>query len=336
MWKSTLWIGRGTDDAAYASNGVRTSFVRTDQDQFACQNDITLPLGKALFAAESLKQRLAASQALSQTERTINSLLAGWSAAANAHRWQVNMRHDNISQTGAKKTGTAAYGYQITDAFQANASLGTAYKAPLMNDLYFPDTLFVGNGNPNLKPELARNREASLHYETTRDHASATYFNNQITNLIQWSEAPIAGSYFYVPQNLAAAKISGWTLAYKGTYGPLMLRSSVHLQNPRDTETGLLLTQRARQRATVGADYTTGAWTLGGEMTASGERYSDSANLQHLGGYALTNLNVLYCLDRDLSLFARINNLFDKKYELVTDYGVPGLNALVGIRYQPK
>jgi vitamin B12 transporter len=336
MWKSTIRMGRGTDDASYASNGVQTSFVRTDQDQVAWQNDIKLPLGNALLAAEWLKQRLSASQAFSQMERSINSVLGGWSAAAGAHRWQVNARHDDISQTGAKNTGSLAYGYQITDAVRANASMGTAYKAPSMNDLYFPNTPFVGRGNPNLKPELARNREVSLHYETARDHASVTYFNNRITDLIQWSEAPPAGSYFYVPQNVAAAKITGWTLAYKGSFGPLALRSSLDLQDPRDTGTGLLLARRARQRASVGADYITGVWTLGGELSANGERYSDSANLQRMGGYTLANLSVLYRLDRDVSLFGRINNLFDKKYELVTDYGVPGINALVGIRYQPK
>ena len=41
-------------------------------------------------------------------------------------------------------------------------------------------------------------------------------------------------------------------------------------------------------------------------------------------------------MDRNVSLFARINNLFDKKYEYVSDFATPGVNALVGIRYQPR
>ena len=31
-----------------------------------------------------------------------------------------------------------------------------------------------------------------------------------------------------------------------------------------------------------------------------------------------------------------LNNVFDKQYELVRYYGTSGLNALVGLRYQPK
>lgn len=334
-WKSTVRFGRGTDDAKYLTNGTLSSSARTTQDQFSWQNDITLALGKALIAGEWLNQKVTSSSSYSASERTIKSLLTGWNAAADSHRWQVNLRRDDITQTGGKTTGSFGYGYQINNALRANVSYGTAFKAPSMNDLYFPNTAFVGRGNPDLKPESARNREASLHYETARHDASVTYFDNRIQDLIQWSETP-AGSYFYVPQNVASAQITGWTMAYKGSYGPLMVRASVDLQDPRDKSTGKLLARRSREHATLGAEYTAGKWTLGGELVSSGKRYSDTANTERMGGYTLTNLNATYRIDRDLSLFARVNNLFDKEYELVNDYGVAGVNALVGIRYNPR
>jgi len=334
-WQSTARFGRGTDDAAYVVNGVETSFVRTDQDQFSWQNDINLPLGKALLAAEWLNQKLSASENYTKTERTTKSFLAGWNASVESHRWQLNLRHDDISQTGKKNTGTAAYGYQFNDSLRAGVSYGTAYKAPSMNDLFFPNTPFVGSGNPNLKPEFARNKEASLHYDTARHQALITYFDNRIDNLIQWSETPI-GSYFYVPQNVASARINGWSLAYKGNFGALSLRAGIDLQDPRDVQTGLQLARRARKHASVGADYVIEAWTLGGEIVSSSERYSDAENKQRMGGYTLTNLSASYRIDRDWSLFSRVNNLFDKKYELVSDYATAGVNFLVGLRYQSR
>ena len=75
---------------------------------------------------------------------------------------------------------------------------------------------------------------------------------------------------------------------------------------------------------------------LGSEMVSSGERFSDAANDERMGGYTLFNVSANYRVDRNVSLFARINNLFDKKYEYVNDFATPGINALVGIRYQPK
>ncbi|WP_170285855.1 TonB-dependent receptor domain-containing protein [Propionivibrio limicola] len=334
-WQSTVRLGRGTDDAFYYVDGVKASSVRTDQDQFSWQNDIALPLGKALLAAEWLRQDVEATQQYDKTERTIKSLLAGWGASAGNHRWQFNARHDDISQTGSKTTGSAAYGYQISDAFRAHASYGTAYKAPSMNDLYYPYMPYMGQGNPDLKPEYAHNREFALHYEAGPHAASVTYFHNRIDDLIQWEETP-AGSWFYVPQNVSSARITGWSLAYKGSFGPLSLRAAIDLQDPRNTETDNLLTRRARKHANVGADYMTGAWTFGGEVVSSGERYNDVANTVRLGGYTLLNLTANYRIDRNVSLFARINNVFDKQYELVDDYGTAGVNGMVGIRYQPK
>jgi vitamin B12 transporter len=174
-----------------------------------------------------------------------------------------------------------------------------------------------------------------MHWETARQNASLTYYENRIEDLIQWTETPV-GSWFYVPNNVSKARIKGWTLAYRGSVGPFKVRGSIDLQDPRDEATGNLLARRAREFGTLGADYDIGRWSLGGELVSSGERYSDTSNLQRMGGYTIANLNGTYRLDKDFSLFARINNLFDKHYELAKYYGTSGTNVLVGIRYQPK
>ena len=71
-------------------------------------------------------------------------------------------------------------------------------------------------------------------------------------------------------------------------------------------------------------------------MLASSKRYNDAANTQVLGGYGLVNLYGDYRVSRDWSLFARVNNVFDKEYAQVRDYTTPGFNAFVGIRYNPQ
>jgi vitamin B12 transporter len=79
-----------------------------------------------------------------------------------------------------------------------------------------------------------------------------------------------------------------------------------------------------------------GEWTLGGEWQLVGERYDDAANRTRLGGYGLVNLIADYRLQKDWTLFARANNVFDKYYETVNNYTTPGANLFVGIRYAPK
>lgn len=334
-WTSTLRIGRGTDDSAYYTDHAKASFARTDSDQASWQNDITLPLGRALLALEYLHQQVDASQTYTLHERTIRSALAGWTANVGNHRWQVNVRRDDNSASEGKNTGSVAYGYQLTETWRAQGSFGTAYKAPSFNDLYFPFTAGVGQGNPNLKAESSRSKEIGLLHESSRQQASVTLYQTEITNLIQWQESPV-GSFFYTPFNVGKARITGVTGDYRIRTGNLTWRATADFKDPRDATADKELIRRARQTGVIGADYAAGPWSAGAEVQGTGSRYNDAANTQHLGGYALVNLNAAWRFDKDWQLFARVNNLLDKHYEVTKDYGVLGTNVFVGVRYQPK
>jgi len=57
-------------------------------------------------------------------------------------------------------------------------------------------------------------------------------------------------------------------------------------------------------------------------------------NLEPLtaGGYATTNIAASYLLSRNLTLFARINNLFDRRYEDPLGFDRPGFGVFAGIK----
>ena len=55
-----------------------------------------------------------------------------------------------------------------------------------------------------------------------------------------------------------------------------------------------------------------------------------------LGGYGIVNLHGQYAIDKGWNLFARANNVFDKRYELRRDYAVAGASVFVGVRYEPQ
>lgn len=333
-WISTVRIGHGTDDSTNLSDRNPTSAFRTDQDQISWQNDITLPLGTALFALERINQKVEASTAYTTSQRRLNAILLGWNGDIGKHRLQVNVRRDNNSQFGSKSTGVFAYGYQLSPAWRAGISAGTAFKAPTFNDLYYPNTPFVGSGNLNLSPETSRNREASLHYEDGIHAVGLTYYRNRIKDLIQWTETP-PGSWFYMPQNVAAAELEGWTLAYDGRVADYSLHANIDKLDPRDTATSLQLVRRARTVGNMSVSRDFGKWKLSAEVQAVGPRYNNVANTEQMGGYAIANLHGAYALNSDWSLFARTNNLFDKNYEQVADFATAGATIFAGIRYAP-
>ena len=328
IWTSTVKIGKSSDDGNQFTNGVKNSTIRSEQTQFQWQNDITLPVGKALLAAERVEQAVSGTVNYALKERSINSFLAGWTGHLDKHRLQINVRNDDNSQFGAKTTGLFAYGYQVDSHWRGNLSYGTGFKAPTFNDMYWP-----GSGNPALKPETSENIEGSIHYETAAQHASLTYYHNDVRNLVEW--APNAQG-FWMPGNVARAMLSGWTLAYDSQLGDFKLSGSIDLQDPENTDTNKVLRYRARQIAKIALSRNFGAFNIGGEILGSGQRYNDANNTQELAGYGIVNLMATYRFAADWSVFARANNIFDKSYTLVNDFSTPGANLFVGIRYSPK
>lgn len=333
-WTSTLRYGHGTDDSSNSADGIRHDLFRTDQDQYTWQNDIKTGVGSFLLGLERLDQRVSGTGNYHVEERTIDSILAGWSTRYEAHSLQTNLRYDKNSQFSDKTTGAIAYGYQISQAWRANMSYGTAFKAPSFNDLYYPLT-FGSYGNPNLLPESSRNREATIHYEAGRQHVSLTWYLNQVDNLISWTETP-PGSYAYTPSNIGKARLEGATLAYNGQVGNVDLSANYNYLDPRDTETKHQLARRASNFGTAAVGQHLGPWEWRVELQASDRRFDTDANTRKLGGYALTNVYGAYNFSGNWSVFARINNIFDRDYELVADYATPGTNAFIGIRYSPK
>jgi len=187
-------------------------------------------------------------------------------------------------------------------------------------------------GNPDLLPESSRNREASLHYEVGQHHVSLTWFLNQVENMIVW---PSSGNLL-TPTNVSNARIEGSTLAYEGRVGSFDLHANYNYVDPRDVDTGRQLDRRASNFGTVSLGQQIGQWDWRIEQFATDRRYSDEKNTLKLHGYALTNLYGAYRFNDGWSVFAKFNNIFDRKYNLIADYATAGATAFVGVRYSPK
>ncbi len=327
-WKSTLRLGRSSDNSTSYANAAMVNVFRTDQSQASWQHDLRLPVGNLLLAWEILDQKISGTSAYTLKGRTVKSLLAGWNNRYGAHRFQANLRRDDNSQFGSRNTGSLAWGYQIDGQWRTNAAYGTAFRAPTFNDLFYPLS-FGYVGNPNLKPEASQSRELAVHYEKSGHHASLTWYLNRVSDLISWSGVTS-------PVNVGTARLEGVTLAYAGHIAGFDADASLDHLDARDTGSGKRLGRRARSVANAGLGRTSGPWQWRSEVQVAGGRYDDDANAKHLGGYSLVNLQGSYAVARDWSLFARVNNLFAKKYELVADFATPGANLFVGLRYSPQ
>ena len=150
---------------------ILATLFETEQRQYQWQNDLTLPAGNLMLALERDEQRVTSTTDYTDTGRNIDSMLAGYRIDRGPHDLQINLRSDRDNQFGTHVTGSADYGYRLSPAWRVTAGIGSAFKAPTFNDLYWP-LQYGYQGNPDLKPEKSVSDEIGLHYDAGRARLS--------------------------------------------------------------------------------------------------------------------------------------------------------------------
>ena len=277
-------------------------------------------------------------------QRTTNSIAGSYELKRGNHLATLALRNDQISQYGSKVTYSAAYGYFITKELRTNINYGTGFRAPSFNDLYYP-----GYGTANLKPETNKNLEAGIHYETRNYGVHLTAYQNRIENFIVpincydidfncGNPAYYSGSH---PINFSLVQIKGASLGVDGKINNLTLKASADAMSTIDQTTGLDVPNRANWVGNFLADYKINKFNLGTNITLSGPRWggvngTQTANTYNMQSYTLVGLYGSYQIEKNLSAFARWNNVFNSQYQTNYGYANPGSNVFVGLRYAMK
>lgn len=329
-WQSRVLIGQGQNLTDNFSSGVSNGKFNTRQTQYQWQNDFTAPLGLVTASLERNEQKVDSTQVFTRTSRSVNAVQLGYVARIGQHGLQASLRRDDYSDFGGHTSGTVGYGYSINPAWKITTSAGTAFKAPTFNDMYYPNIGFY-TGNPNLQPEQSRQADVGVRYQEGVNQFGVTAFQNRVKDLITYDTSVFPTTM----SNIAEARIRGVEFSGATELAGIKIKASFDWQNPQDRATGNVLAYRAQRHGTLDLSKTFGDLELGTQVIASGKRYTNAANTQSLSGYALVNLRARYKLAPEWSLLARVNNALDKDYQLVNGYNTPGLNAFVGVEYNP-
>ncbi len=327
MWHSKLNWARGTDDSKDYLNGANNGHIKTANKQLGWQNEFKFTDAQRFdLVVERLVQTVDSDTSYTQNTRNVNSILGGYVGEYGTQQVQLNLRQDRYSDFGTANTGLLGYGLAFSDNWRATGSLSSAFKAPTFNDMYAPASW---GGNPNLHPERSNNREIGLKYSSEGQQVGLVYFDNRIHDLIAYQ--------FPLTVNVGQAQINGTELNYSGAFGNTNIKANATMQNPRDTATGNTLLRRAKRLANLMVTKPFGAWEAGGEWQYSGVRQDVDINTfapVTLPAYQLFNLNARYQVEKNLSVSARIDNLFNKDYVQVHGYNTLGRTLFVGLNYQ--
>lgn len=328
-WTSLVQVARGYDkDRAYTS--ALPAQVESMQNHFSWQNDFRIDSDLLQIITERREEEVTSATAALNRNRTTDSFAAAYQLKRGAHLASVSVRDDDSSVYGSHVTGSAGYGYHISDALRLSGSLGTSFRAPTYNELYFP-----AFGNPTNKPEKGKNAEIGAYYDDGKSDFSIVYYHNRVTDLLVTAKPCPTGIGSSCAYNVDDALLTGLSLGAGTRMANFTLRGSLDLQNPRDRTTDKMLMRRAKTHGNISLDYAVSAFTVGADVFFSGYRFDDDANTstRRLGGYALLNLHATYDLSNDWQLFGRWNNVTDKDYTLARGYETPGSNVFVGVRY---
>jgi vitamin B12 transporter len=241
-------------------------------------------------------------------------------------------RRDRHTQFGGADTYRISPTVLIPETrTKLKASVGTGFKAPTLYQL------FSQFGATNLAPERSSAWDAGVEqdFENEKVSLAATYFHNNIRDLISFNNAT---QLYY---NVGRARTEGYELSSQvRPSDEIAFRSNFTYTSARDLDTGAALLRRPRikfggdveARPTKGLSLVVGAVYTGPRV--DNDFSISPARRVVLGGYGLWRLSGSYAVSKHVKLTARIDNVFNKRYEEAEGFGTLGIAGYGGLELQ--
>ncbi len=331
IWSQTLSAGLATDDSKTTSSSIAR--IKTQRLMADWQHDLILSknslLSLGLSTYTDRASNISISGNSSRFDESINNkaVFAILQSSINRNDFSLSARVDDHEGFGKHNTGQFAWAYNPNQKLRLLASYGTAFRAPDINELYYPNY-----GNPTLNPERSSTTELGLRYQLDpHQKLRINAYHTRITDMIQ--SVPIA-LYTYRATNVGKANIDGLEIQHDLTRGAWTLLSRFTLQKAIDESNESDLLRRPRQKLSMQLRRQLNKnGSIGVEWVYASAR-KDYGNV-NLDAYNLVNLSGRYQIRKGTWLDARLENLFDTNYQLVNNYNTPGRSIYIGINYVP-
>lgn len=246
----------------------------------------------------------------------------------------INARYDHNSRFGGKATYRFAPAYVISPTgTKIKASVGTGFKAPTLSELFqnFPPFFFA---NPSLKPETSVGFDVGIDQSLLNDTVSVgvTYFHNHLRDLITTA----ASGFTYGNVGRATTEGVESYVAFK-PLKTLTFRADYTYTQATDDTLHQELLRRPKHKVSVDA-----TWQALSRLSIDANLLSVSSwvdgnrdfSIPRLDAHGYTTVNIAgsYDLTDRFSVFARVDNLFDRHYENPVGFLQPSIGAFAGIK----
>jgi vitamin B12 transporter len=362
------WMARyytGMDKYSYVSPG--SSYMsQSDTDQQGAQAQISYAQSSLRVTAgvDWLQYELESTLVpkWSQYENPAGFILGRYLLFDDALTLTAGLRYDDYSvdlhenegtsRSTNNTSGQAGLALRIADGFRLRGSYAEGFRMPSAREFAGEIVSYekTYTGNAELNPESSQTWEGGFDMAWKSLAASCTVFTTDYTDLIETSSTG-SSSYTYV--NVGSATVSGleaelsWPVAPWGeSWIVEPFAGYTYLFEFKDNKTGANLPFTPEWNASTGIRLREKggfAGTVNVAMTGNTivqDWENNNGAFLTKGSFAVVNLtaskkfpfNRTNVMGRGITLKGEVNNLFDRDYQYVTGYPMPGINFLVGLR----
>jgi vitamin B12 transporter len=272
-----------------------------------------------------------------QSIRTTGLYLQDQINIANSFYTSVGLRYDNNQRFGNVTTFRVAPAFLINSTgTKLRMSYGSGFKAPSLFYLFDPSF-----GNPDLQPEKSKGWDFGVdqYFESGQYNFGITYFNLVLDNMFGYdanfrtvniAKASSRGIEF------TASIINIRNFSLNANYTYTETKDDYELSPDFDKP----LLRRPKQQANFVVNYRLNEKTsFNLQLHYVGERDDKDfstypASRVTMPDYALVNIAASHKLFGHMELTARIENLFDKRYEEVLYYGTLRRSFYAGLKIE--
>ena len=365
-WSQRLTLARATDSFTTNSGTVErnvvtgavgipfalSSEIDTTSNRLEWQHDFQIMKPLSVTAGyqfrEQMGENLDTLTGTTTLPRKIISSNAGF-AEAKLNLWDrlfgtAGIRQDEYNVFGSATTYRATGGYLHKETgTKLRGSYGTGFRAPTINDLFFP-----GFGNPNLLPEKSKGWDMALDQSLFNDRVvlSVGYFWTRYQNLIL---------SVFDPTGVCSFSLFGFCAANIGEARAQGIESSAKVKLIRDQpwikslDIQFHYTHTSTRNETNNANTRLPQWPLNQwsailsyqpieavranlEARFVGQRFNDTQNEDSLPHFYVWNASLSYDVTKTVQIYGRADNIFNRKYEEVLFFGTPIRSVFGGVR----
>lgn len=211
----------------------------------------------------------------------------------------------------------------------------SVFRAPTLNDLYY--TLV---GNRNLKPEYTRQFDVGAVYKNKWFDIQADWYYNHVEDRIVC--LPLKGSYQWTMLNYGYTRCLGVDVTVNARYKAHSLLLTTTFQDDRNrtdrNEDAYddYIAYSPRWSATAVYTFCWKGWQASLSHMFVDKRYwtTENAIEDPLSAYNCTDVKAGYSFLKHYTVEAECQNIFDKRYEMIQRWPMPGRRYAVTFKYK--